>query len=1074
MKKILNKLLYVIIMAFLPLFSSGQSLENDTLVDDTLNSVDNKIFIARGDNNFPPFEFINEKGEPDGFNVDFFYALMKHTGLKYDLKLEAWDSVVYNYNKGNIDIITGTSENTKWEQPSSFGIPYFKLSLDILSRKNNAFYSMDAIKDKKIAIQKDTWTASYMDSINISDKIEYVERIQEAIKDLSNGKYDAVICTDLSSQYILNKEKIKNINVYNTHVEAEEYSVMVQKDADTLLSILNKGIYELKIDGTYDALYEKWFSTSNEPMVSSNVKWIIFVLILIGVIMSVFIAVLRLKVNRAILELQRREKDLKEKNNQLIHSFTAGHVIPFSWDIKNDRAFISMSITDKEAKYTDGSQGLPFEKMLLNVHPDDREAIKKMFFDVKEGKTKNEHHEMRYNTSGKYDQYNDYYDIYVMSEDEESDAAPEKLVGYMQNITKRKQAEKALAKNDVFLKEIMDAIPFPVQVKDVENGGRYTFWNKKSTEEYGNAIFKTEYDIMNAKDAERISEIDANVYYTGKTYSNREDFITNNGKSHRTYVQKSVIYSEGRRQILIVRWDINELLSLQDDLLKANKLNEMILNNASSGFVYISPDYKVEWENMSSLIGHGQTSRYIPGHLCFKTVHGKEAPCEDCIMQRAFNEKSCQYMEIKEDDGTIIKMVANPVFNEEGTAEGLVLRADDITVSRRMHEEVRINKEKAELANKLKSAFLANMSHEIRTPLNAIVGFSELMKTATLQEERDEYGRIISTNSDILLSLINEILDLSKIEAGCMELKNAHFDLSTMFRELEMTFSQRMHPGVKLICEIPYQNCIVNLDKKRMTQVVINFTSNAIKFTKEGSITMGYSFEKDILCIYVKDTGCGIKKEKQDRVFGRFEKLNDFAQGTGLGLAISKSIAEANKGIIGFDSVEDKGSTFWIKIPCHPVTENLEETLLAMMSEDKKDTAPSSDKKEKYQSCAEKLNILVAEDNDSNYLLVNSILRKEFNLVRAENGAEVLEQLQTLSPDIILMDMKMPILDGIETTKTIREMGLKMPVIAVTANAFDSDKAEALSAGCDDFLPKPLNRESLMSCLEKYIPIIKQ
>ena len=1062
MKRKIHKLLLALTVVLLPcgvVFGVGETSWSDS---DT-------ILIARGDNNFPPFEFLNEKGEPDGFNVDFFKALMEYTGLEYDLKLERWDSVVANFDRGKIDVITGTTNSSSWDIPTSMGIPYFKLSLDVLSRKNNIFYSLDALKDKVVAVQRDTWTADYMKNLNMTDSLVFIGNIKDAIIDLSKGKYDAVVCSDLYPQYLLNREDIHNLIVHKTHVGAEEYSVVVKRDEDSLLSVLNRGIFELKINGTYDAIYNKWFSPSNDEKIPAWVWIVVGSLLFLGVVMGVFILVLRMRIDRATAKLKRRENDLKRKNRQLLHSFNAGQVLPFTWDIKKNVVSILHSWDAKNDEIYTGEE-LPLEKMLLNIHPDDRKDIEGILNDVKDGKIKQAHHQMRYKMSANQIDYSDYFDIYVLIDKDQDAHSQERVIGYMQNITKRKEAELALEKNENFLREIMDSIPFPVHIKDVEDGFKYTFWNKQSTIEFGDVLFKTLNQIMSKEEANKINEADIQVYQTGEPYVAREDFFTNDGKEHRTLVQKKLMHIEGKKQILIVRWDIGNMLNLQKDLERANRLNEIILNNSTSGFAFISPEYKVMWENLSKLIGRGRSARYIPGEYCYKSVYNRDTPCENCIMANAFAQKDAQYFEIKDDDGTVIKMVANPVFNDKGEKEGLVLHGDDITKSRRMHEDLRINKDRAEQANKLKSAFLANMSHEIRTPLNAIVGFSELMKTATEQEERDEYGRIISANSDILLSLINDILDLSKIEAGCLELKNAHFDLSVMFRELEMTFSQRMPEGVALICSVPFERCVVNLDKKRITQVVINFTSNAIKFTKHGSITIGYSFEKNKLRIFVKDTGCGIKKEKRCRVFGRFEKLNDFAQGTGLGLAICKSIAEANGGIIGFETEENVGSTFFVEIPCTPVAENVEEILTKMLIEEKQNYVPNEIKSDNDR----KKTILVAEDNDSNYLLVHSILRNDFNLVRAENGAEVLELMQTLSPDVILMDIKMPILDGLETTKTLREMGLTMPIIAVTANAFDQDKTNALDAGCDDFLSKPLNKKSLTSCLIKYIKGVKQ
>ena len=234
-----------------------------------------------------------------------------------------------------------------------------------------------------------------------------------------------------------------------------------------------------------------------------------------------------------------------------------------------------------------------------------------------------------------------------------------------------------------------------------------------------------------------------------------------------------------------------------------------------------------------------------------------------------------------------------------------------------MIKELKELKEKAELSDRLKSAFLANMSHEIRTPLNAIVGFSELMTSCNDPEEKNLYINIIKSNNELLLRLINDILDLSKIEAGILDRKIEKFNLATVSDELYACVLPKItNPGVKLCQDKAEANCWVTLDRNRLIQVWMNFLTNAIKYTKSGHIKMGYSIEGNGVRIYVEDTGIGIPQESHDKVFARFEKINEFVQGTGLGLAISKAIVETAGGSISFSSTPGTGSTFWAWVPC--------------------------------------------------------------------------------------------------------------------------------------------------------------
>ncbi|MDO5571574.1 MAG: PAS domain-containing sensor histidine kinase [Bacteroidales bacterium] len=256
--------------------------------------------------------------------------------------------------------------------------------------------------------------------------------------------------------------------------------------------------------------------------------------------------------------------------------------------------------------------------------------------------------------------------------------------------------------------------------------------------------------------------------------------------------------------------------------------------------------------------------------------------------------------------------------NEHGEIVGYTGLFRDITDLIEIQMSLEKETEKAQQADKLKSAFLANMSHEIRTPLNAIIGFSQLLQTASDDKEKQEYVNIINTNNDHLLRLINDILDLSKIESGMLNLKDERFDVSLFMDEFYVSMKQRINSEkVNFILDNPYKKCNVIMDKNRFNQLLTNFVTNAIKYTPSGFIKIGYSVDDNWIKIFVEDSGIGIKEDKQDKIFQRFEKLDDFAQGTGLGLSICKAIVDAKGGKIGFESKYNVGSTFWAALPLH-------------------------------------------------------------------------------------------------------------------------------------------------------------
>lgn len=390
-------------------------------------------------------------------------------------------------------------------------------------------------------------------------------------------------------------------------------------------------------------------------------------------------------------------------------------------------------------------------------------------------------------------------------------------------------------------------------------------------------------------------------------------------------------------------WERRKCLRMQKRLFResrklehTNHVASAILKNVHAFILLINNDFKVLKTNYYQQTGtrKGPEEKRVGDLLqccnalsaeggCGTHVYCGSCPIRQAIRQafeqrRGFTNLEATLNMVTSENQTVAceAVISGSYFllNEE---ENMVLTVHDITHLKQVERELKVAKEKAENADIAKSAFLANMSHEIRTPLNAITGFAEVMGSANTEEEKTQYQEIIKMNADLLMQLVNDILDMSKIEAGTLEFVYSTVDINLLLSDLQRLFQMRINDAggkVQIIAEPSLSSCLIQTDRNRVAQVISNFVGNAIKFTREGNIRIGYEAKDTELYFYVKDTGTGIPAEKLSNVFGRFVKLNKDQKGAGLGLSISQTIVGKLSGQIGADSIEGEGSTFWLSL----------------------------------------------------------------------------------------------------------------------------------------------------------------
>jgi PAS domain S-box-containing protein len=668
-----------------------------------------------------------------------------------------------------------------------------------------------------------------------------------------------------------------------------------------------------------------------------------------------------------------------------------------------------------------------------------------------------------------------------------------------------------LAEAEARLAAIIEFLPDATFVIDRE--GRVTAWNRAMEEmtavPASDVIGQGNYAYAVPFYGER-RPILVDSALAGHDLSNRYDFVKQQGER---YVAETRITPPALGQAKDVWGVATQLHDAQGNVLgavesvrdvterrraeRALRVSEeryrQLVDNIDIGICLLTPDRDVVMTNawLQQLVG--KTSDELRGGKCFEQFHGKCAACTDCPAEVARQTGQPASIEstiaCHDDTQRRVSIQAVPVFDAGGELAGFIQVIQDIEDRKRHEEALQQAKEAAEAATLAKSEFLANMSHEIRTPMTAILGFAQLLEEGCPRAcafGKEEFGRHIHTvrhNGDHLLQLINDILDLSRVEAGRMEVEHTACapvdlvaDVCALMRaradDKGLDFAATFHGP------IPAQ---IHTDATRVRQILVNLLGNAIKFTERGAVHLTTRFERsasatepDRLRFEVRDTGIGMTPEQVASLFRPFTQADASTTrrfgGSGLGLAISKRLANMLGGDIAAQSELGVGSTFTATIATGALAG-------VSMQEDPELPAASCalSARPVAKTAQVQARVLLAEDGPDNQRLIATVLRKAGMQVSvAENGARALElalaAVAEHAPfDLVLMDMQMPVMDGYEATKKLRQAGYEGPVVALTAHAMGNDRQKCLAAGCDDYATKPIRRHELLALIERCI-----
>jgi PAS domain S-box-containing protein len=624
--------------------------------------------------------------------------------------------------------------------------------------------------------------------------------------------------------------------------------------------------------------------------------------------------------------------------------------------------------------------------------------------------------------------------------------------------------------------------------------GRYEYMSPQAKELFGyspDEFYKSPLLIRQVIHPEFFSDFIKNwrMLVQGKAPEFYELKIRTKNGAIRWIQQKNlIIRDEKGRPVAIegIVTDITNRKITEEALINSEAQKKAILNNLPHLAWLKDCDGKYMSVNESFAASINKSVEEIIGKTDYDIYPGDLAQCYREEDIRIILTKKQLYEEEQKEDKWFETFKA-PIFDTYGNVIGVTGIALEISKRKNNEEEIKsyseklaiqnvklkiindelkASKEKAEESDQLKSAFLANMSHEIRTPMNAILGFSTLIRNRVLSDEkRKDYLELINSNCRQLLRIISDIIDISKIEAGQISIFNKNFSLNKALYDLFLSFNSQigaMKKPIQVLLKTGLSNeesSIYN-DKVRIEQILANLISNAIKFTDQGIIEFGYYIDRrsDII-FYVKDNGIGMTQKEQAVIFDRFRQVsssyNKLYGGTGLGLSISKGLAEKLGGTIWVESEVDKGSTFYFNVPYKPGI--------------KAERPPHIEYTTNYNWKGK--TILIAEDEEVNFNLLETIISPtNADILRAKNGIEAID-ICCNNPkiDLVLMDIKMPDMNGFDATKRIKSIRKELIIIAQTAYAMSVDEDNCLRAGCDDYISKPLSIDDLLNKVDKYL-----
>lgn len=1117
-----------------PAISAGAMAQRTQDADTSGNRSDHpgQTILVGGDHNYPPYEYLDDSGRPAGYNVDLMRAIADEVGMDIEIRLGPWSEIRQSLKKGQIDAIQGILYTPARDRSFDMSPPHTTISYVVVARKEQGLPDgLDDLSGRSVLVQKADLMHDFALQQGLQEELVPVETQQEALRLLSSGEYDYALTSRVLSHYFIKKYGWDNLVVETEPVYSADYCIGVDEGNTALLSKFAEGLAAVKATGEYHRIYSKWLGVYEEPEfdLADFMKYAVYILLPLLIILVVFLIwtrTLNKRVSRRTRELQARvsekeevEKSLKtneRKYRRLFNSIRDAilvtdihrRIVDFNPAFGELFGYSLEEIKDRQTLYLyhDEDEFRQMGEAIKNHRGNAGDFLYTIHYRKKDGSV-----------------FPGETNVFYL-EDEKGNITG--YIGLIRDITSRIEAREELKNSketaERYLNiaaEIIISLDKEGNILLLNDSGHHLLGYEKN-ELVGKNWFDTcippeslsesrmVFDQLIQGNMEEVKRIEGSV-------------MAQNGERKTILWHNSIIRAKGKNgmQMLSSGEDITDRKETERQLEESRLFISALLDNLSVGVVACDAEGILTYFNKKTQEFHGLPQKSIPPEQWADYydlyLPDGETPMEtgDIPLYRAlkgeyFNEIE---MVIKPKDGHALWLLASgqPLKNEREEITGAVVAMYDITDRKQAEEQMRelnrelkkrneeiasqneeyetlneelhekneqlqkINeelekaKERAEESDKLKSAFLANMSHEIRTPMNGIIGFASLLKRPKLSgEKKDYYIELIQKSGQRMLDIIGNLLDIAKIESGQVEVQMEECALNELFDDLFTFFKpEARKKGLSLSYHkgLTDQEDITVTDATKVNQILTNLINNAIKYTHQGGVEFGYTRDdQNMFRFYVSDTGIGISEDLQTKIFDRFRQaelsVTREYEGAGLGLSISKAYAEMLGGSMWLDSTPEKGSVFYFSIPYQ-----------APASRDKEESG--SPRQEKENRFARDISLLVVEDDDSSYVLLQEIILDQgLSIMRANNGQEAVEKINN-HPDIdlVLMDIKMPYMNGYEATKKIKQLQPDLPVIAQTAYASNEDRQKALNIGCDDYISKPIDKDQLLEMLSTFL-----